>query len=80
MFEVYNRMVMSIPGQIIHRFKLDTIEFTMYNPIDNDNRPVVTYNAMLIGPVSNDFAGRIMDEKVSSVYELFQHVDKEYGK
>lgn len=52
----------------------------MYNPIDNDNRPVVTYQALLIGPISNDFAGKIMEGKVSSMYELFLHVDKEYGK
>jgi hypothetical protein len=73
-------MVMSVPGQIIHRFVLDALEFTMYNPIDEDNRPVVTYGVMLIGPISNDFAGKIMDGKVSSTNELFKHVDKEYDK
>ena len=71
---------MSIPGAVIHRFQLSTIELTMYNPIDEDNRPVVTYGALLIGPISNDFAGLIMDGKVESINELFLHVDKEYDK
>lgn len=71
---------MSIPGAVIHRFQLSTIELTMYNPIDEDNRPVVTYGALLIGPISNDFAGQIMDGKVESINELFLHVDKEYDK
>ena len=71
---------MSIPGAVIHRFQLSTIELTMYNPIDDDNRPVVTYGALLIGPISNDFAGQIMDGEIKSINDLLRHVEKEYDK